>query len=141
MTGVQTCALPISLIERCGLDDVLNRSETMDMALLSVGTMSTEATSFRFGFFGEEERQSLIKAGAVGDMLYNFFDENGCLVKHPINGRVMSMPVERLKRVPKRVIISGGIEKVDALLGGIKLVDANVLITDEATARQLVEKA
>ena len=130
-----------TLIERCGLDDVLNRSETMDMALLSVGTMSTEATSFRFGFFAEEERQSLIKAGAVGDMLYNFFDENGCLVKHPINGRVMSMPVERLKQVPKRVIISGGIEKVDALLGGIKLVDANVLITDEATARQLVAKA
>jgi deoxyribonucleoside regulator len=129
-----------TLIERCGLDDVLNRSDRMDMALLSVGTMSSESTSFRFAFFSEEERQSLVKAGAVGDMLYNFYDINGNTVDHPINRRVMSMPVERLKRVPKRVMISGGIEKVDALLGGIKLVDANVLITDEATARQLVAK-
>jgi deoxyribonucleoside regulator len=73
--------------------------------------------------------------------LYNFYDIKGRLVDHPINGRVMSMPVERLKRVPKRVMISGGVEKVDALLGSIKLVEANVLITDEVTARQLVAKA
>ena len=130
-----------TLIESCGLDDVLNRSDRMDMALLSVGTMSSESTSFRFAFFSEEERQSLVRAGAVGDMLYNFYDINGQTVDHPINHRVMSMPVDRLKRVPKRVMISGGIEKVDALLGGIKLVDANVLITDEVTARQLVANA
>jgi deoxyribonucleoside regulator len=127
-----------TLIERCGLDDVLNRSERMDMVLLSVGTMSPQSTSFRFGFFAEDERKSLAEAGAVGDLLYNFFDKNGHLVDHPINRRVMSMPVQRLKTVPKRVMISGGAEKVTALLGGIRLVDANVLITDEDTARQLV---
>lgn len=128
-----------ALIERCGLDEVLRRSEKMDMALLSVGTMSKDATSFRFGFFTEEERMSLKKKGAVGDMLYNFFDKNGELVDHPINRRVMSMPVENLKTVSKRVLISGGNDKVEALLGGIKLVNANVIITNEATARELVE--
>ncbi len=128
-----------ALIERCGLDDVLARSEKMDMALLSVGTMSQQSTSFRFGFFTEEERLSLEQNGAVGDLLYNFFDKHGHIVDHPINRRVMSMPVERLKTVPKRVMISGGNDKVEALRGGIKLVNANVLITNEATARQLVD--
>lgn len=130
-----------ALIERCGLDEVLKRSEKMDMALLSVGTMSEQSTSFRFGFFTEDERQSLLKKGAVGDMLYNFFDVNGKLVDHPINRRVMSMPIENLKTVAKRVLISGGNDKVDALLGGIKLVNANVIITNEDTARKLVEHA
>ena len=130
-----------ALIERCGLDEVLRRSEKMDMALLSVGTMSKDATSFRFGFFTEEERMSLKKKGAVGDMLYNFFDKNGELVDHPINRRVMSMPIENLKTVSKRVLISGGNDKVEALLGGIQLVNANVIITNESTARQLVEHA
>jgi deoxyribonucleoside regulator len=128
-----------ALIERCGLDQVMRRSEKMDMALVSVGNMAKESTSFRFGFFSEDERKSLIKAGAVGDMLYNFFDENGKLVDHPINRRVMSMPASNLKTVAKRVLISGGNEKVEALLGGIKLVDANVIITNEATARLLVD--
>jgi deoxyribonucleoside regulator len=130
-----------ALIERCGLDDVLKRADHMDMALLSVGNMSTRSTSFRFGFFTEQERQSLLKAGAIGDMLYNFFGADGKLVDHPINRRVMSMPVDRLKQVRKRVMISGGNDKVEALLGGIRLVDANVLITNEDTARQLLVKS
>jgi deoxyribonucleoside regulator len=128
-----------ALIERCGLDEVLKRSEKMDMVLLSVGTMSAHSTSFRFGFFTEDERQSLIKAGAVGDMLYNFYDQHGHIVDHPINRRVMSMPIESLKSVPKRVLISGGNDKVEALLGALKLIPPSVLITNEATARQLVD--
>ena len=130
-----------ALIERCGLNEVINRADDMDMALLSVGTMSAQSTSFRFGFLGEEDRLSLIKQGAVGDMLYNFYDAKGMLVKHPINDRVMSMPVEKLKKVPKRVMISGGIDKVDALLGAFKLVNYNVLITTEATAQALLGRA
>ncbi len=127
-----------ALIERCGLDSVLNRVEKMDMALVSVGTMSAMSTSFRFGFFGEEERQSLLAAGAVGDLLYNFYDDQGRIVDHPINERVMSMPADRLRKVPRRVMISGGNDKVPALLAGLKLSDANVLITNEETARALL---
>jgi deoxyribonucleoside regulator len=74
-------------------------------------------------------------------MLYNFFDADGKIVDHPINRRVMSMPIENLKTVPKRVLISGGNDKVEALLGGIKLVEANVIITNEETARALVDHA
>jgi deoxyribonucleoside regulator len=129
-----------ALIERCGLDEVINRADDMDMALLSVGTMSKQSTSFRFGFIAEEDRVSLLKQGAVGDFLYNFFDAEGRLVDHPINDRVMSMPIEKLKKVPKRVMISGGLDKVDALLGAYKLSNYNVLITTESTAQALLDR-
>ena len=36
------------------------------------------------------------------------------------------------------MIASGGNEKVDTLLGAIKLIDCNVLITNEATAREML---
>jgi DNA-binding transcriptional regulator LsrR (DeoR family) len=127
-----------ALIERCGLSTVFTHGEKMDMALLSVGTMEKESTSFKFGFLSEEERTSLIRRGAVGDLLYNFFDQNGKIVDHPVNARVMSMPVSKLRNVPKRVIASGGVEKIQALLGAIKLVSCNVLITDEKTAQALI---
>lgn len=128
-----------ALIERCGLNEVLEKSAKMDMALLSVGNMSGQSTAFRMGFLSDAERRSLQAKGAVGDLLYNFFDIDGRLVKHPINDRVMSMPIERLKSVPRRVMISGGLDKVDALMGGIKLVKANVLITSESTAAALLQ--
>ena len=109
-----------ALIERCGLRDVLRRAERIDMALLSVGTMAPDSTAFRFGFSSEEERTALIRLGAVGDLLYN------------------SIPLEQLRGVPLRVIASGGHEKVEPILGAIKLVNCNVLITNEATARELL---
>lgn len=130
-----------ALIEKCGLDKVLQRAEGMDMALLSVGNMSASSTSFRFGFFSEEDRQSLMKAGAVGDLLFNFYDANGKLIKHSINDRVVSMPVDKIRKVPRRVMISGGNEKLDALMGAIKLMDCNVIITNEDTARNLIARA
>jgi DNA-binding transcriptional regulator LsrR (DeoR family) len=127
-----------ALIERCGLRDVLRRAERVDMALLSVGTMAPDSTAFRFGFSSEEERTALIRLGAVGDLLYNFYDNTGTLVDHPINQRVISIPLEQLRGVRLRVIASGGHEKVKPILGAIKLVNCNVLITNEATARELL---
>jgi deoxyribonucleoside regulator len=129
-----------ALIERCGLDEVLRRAEHLDMALLSVGDMRPNSTALRFGFLTEEERTSLIKAGAVGDLLYNFFGSDGQLVTHSVNSRVMSFPIDKLKDVPRRIIASGGLGKVDALLGAIPLVDCNALITTEATARELLAR-
>ncbi len=137
---VDSAATKDALVNRCGLSTVFAHAEKMNMALLSVGTMSAQSTSFKFGFLSEEDRASLQKKGAVGDLLFNFFDAYGKPVDHPINTRVMSMPVDRLRTVPKRVIASGGIDKVDCLMGAIKLVDCNVLITDETTARALIEK-
>lgn len=130
-----------ALIEKCGLDKVLSRAEGMDMALLSVGNMSPTSTSFRFGFFSEEDRLSLMKAGAVGDLLFNFYDVNGKLIRHSINDRVVSMPIDKIRKVPRRVMISGGNEKLDALMGAIKLMDCNVIITNEDTARNLIARA
>lgn len=127
-----------ALIERCGLDSVINRVEKMQMAMVSVGTMSQMSTSFRFGFMSEEDRKSLLAANAVGDLLFNFFDADGRVVNHPINERVLSMPLDKLRKVPRRVMISGGNDKVTALHAGLKLAAANVLITNEETAKALL---
>ena len=127
-----------ALIERCGLRDIFRRAERLDLALLSVGAVAPSSTAFRFNLISDEERVSLVKMGAVGDMLFNFYDRDGELVDHPVNSRVMSLPIGQLRTVPTRVIASGGNDKVDCLLGAIKLIDCNVLITNEATARELL---
>ncbi|WP_421695321.1 sugar-binding transcriptional regulator [Aestuariivirga sp.] len=127
-----------ALIERCGLRDIFRRAERLDLALLSVGTMAPSSTAFRFNLISDEERAELLRKGAVGDLLFNFYDRNGNPVDHPVNRRIMSLPIEQLRNVPARVIASGGNDKVECLLGAIKLVNCNVLITNEATARELI---
>lgn len=127
-----------ALLERCGIAQVFEMADSLDIALLSVGGISTLTTSYRVGHLSEAERQSLIKAGAVGDILYNFIDEDGNLVDHPVNDRAISVGIDRLKRTPRRVLVSGGADKIPVLRGAIRLLEPTVFITDEATARALL---
>ena len=127
-----------ALLERCGIAQVFEMADSLDIALLSVGGISTLTTSYRVGHLSEAERQSLIKAGAVGDILYNFIDEEGRLVDHPVNERAISVGIDRLKRTPQRVLVSGGAEKTPVLRGAIRLLEPTVFITDEATAALLL---
>lgn len=127
-----------ALLEHCGLDQIMGMAETCDVVLLSCGGISTLTTSYRTGHVSEAERISLIEAGAVGDVLYNFLDKDGQPVPHPVNDRCIAVSVDRLSRLSNKVLISGGIEKTDIIRATLKSVKPNTLITDEATAKRLM---
>ncbi|MBG21315.1 MAG: LacI family transcriptional regulator [Rhizobiales bacterium] len=128
-----------ALLEHCGLDQILQMAESCDVALLSCGGISSLTTSYRLGHVSEAERLSMVDAGAVGDVLYNFLDADGQTVDHPVNDRSISLSMERLKRVPEKILISGGPEKTEIMLATLKSVGPSVLITDENTAIRLLE--
>lgn len=128
-----------ALLERCGLAAIFEMADKLDVALLSVGGITTLTTSYRTGYITEADRRSLIEAGAVGEVLYNFIDAEGGLVDHNVNQRVISVNLSRLRRTPERVLISGGREKVMALRAAIGTLAPTTLITDEQTARSLLE--
>ncbi|MCB4770534.1 sugar-binding transcriptional regulator [Ancylobacter sp. Lp-2] len=130
-----------ALIERCGLSNVYSRAREMDAVVLSVGEMEETSTSLRFGFFSPADWESLVAAGAVGDIAYNFIDIEGRPVDHPINSRVMSIPLETLCATPQRILTSGGPGKTDAILGALRLLRPTVFITDEATAARVLTAA
>jgi deoxyribonucleoside regulator len=127
-----------ALLERCGLSAIFELAEKLDVALLSVGGITALTTSYRTGYITEADRRSLIEAGAVGDVLYNFIDEAGLPVRHEVNDRVISVNLRHLRRTPERVLISGGKDKVIALRAAISTLSPTTLITDEQTARSLM---
>jgi DNA-binding transcriptional regulator LsrR (DeoR family) len=127
-----------ALLERCGLSAIFEMATKLDVALLSVGGITNLTTSYRTGYITEADRRSLIDAGAVGDVLYNFIDENGKLVAHDVNERVISVNLPILRRTAERVLISGGKEKRVAVRGAIKILNPTTFITDEQTAKALV---
>lgn len=127
------------LLEHCGLEQIFEMVEGMDVALFSVGALSTLMTSYRLGHITEAERRSLQEAGAVGDILYNFISESGDLVVHPVNARAVSIGLDRLAKVPRKMLVSGGPEKVAVLRGALKLLRPTILVTDELTAAALLK--
>jgi len=127
-----------ALIDRCGLSEIFALADKLDAVLVSVGDIGSATTFYRGGFLDEAEREKLAARGAVGDLLFHFFDRDGNLIDHPINDLVMSVDVDRIRRTPLRILTSGGREKADALLGAMKLIRPTVLITDEYSARRLL---
>lgn len=127
------------LLEQCGLDQVFELAQAGEIAVFGAGGISQSSTTYRLGHLTEDERKSLTKAGAVGDVLYNFIDIEGRRVKHPINDRVISIPLESLARIPQRILVSGGSNKINVIQGALKALKPTVLVTDEITARTLIE--
>ena len=127
-----------ALLERCGLAAIFEMADKLDVALLSVGGISAMTTSYRTGYITEADRRSLIDAGAVGDVLYNFIDALGNLVDHDVNERVISVNLANLRRATERVLISGGIDKKIAVKAAVATLRPTTLITDEQTAKYLV---
>ena len=130
-----------ALVERCGLGAVFDKAEKLDLVLLSVGQMDANSTAFRFNLMTDGERLDLIRCGAVGDMLFNFYDASGNIIDHPMNRRIMSVSIAKLRNAGTRVLASGGAEKISSILGAIKLADINVLITDEMSAENLLARS
>jgi DNA-binding transcriptional regulator LsrR (DeoR family) len=130
-----------ALIERCGLSEVFAMADTLDAVLVSVGGIASATIPYRGGYLSETERETLAGKGAVGDILFHFYDRHGRLVDHPINELVMSVDVDRLRRARLRILTSGGAEKIEALLGAMQLVEPTVFITDEESAKEMLRLA
>jgi DNA-binding transcriptional regulator LsrR (DeoR family) len=129
------------LIDHCGLEDVFEQAKSLDAVLISVGDVTSDGTAYRYGIVTEELRRRVVRKGAVGDMLFNYFDKDGRLIDDPIQGCVMSVPLDTLKTIPHRIIASGGTHKVPALLGALRLFNPTTLITDEHAAAALLKLA
>lgn len=127
-----------ALIEHCGLNSIFEMARNVDIALLSVGSAESTSTAYRVGYLSDKERKSLAKCGAVGDLLFHFYDARGEIVDHEINQRIVSVEIDELLKIPVRILASGGQDKINAIYGALKLLQPQVLITDEYTAKGIL---
>jgi DNA-binding transcriptional regulator LsrR (DeoR family) len=137
---VDSAATKRTLIERCGLKEVFDFSKSLDAVVVSVGSLAPNSTTDFHGIVSNSDQEELRGRGAVGDVLYNFFDVEGRLVDHPLNERSMSIPLSTLRSAPSRVLVSGGLDKLEAMTGAFKLLRPTVVVTDEATAEALLAR-
>lgn len=130
-----------ALFREPGLEYLVKRARSVDLALVSVGDLTKDATLFREGLLPRAELATLRAAGAVGDVLCQFVDAEGRVVDHPVNRRVIAVDLADLRRVPTIVIAAGGARKAIAIRAALRATGARVLVTDEAAARALLRGA
>ncbi|WP_081256393.1 MULTISPECIES: sugar-binding domain-containing protein [Staphylococcus] len=81
-----------------------------------------------------------MKNKAIGDIIYNFIDENGKKIDCEWNNRIISLEIEEYKRIPLKIGIAGGKNKEKAIKAALNNHLIDVLVTDENTGMELLEK-
>lgn len=105
--------------------------QTADLAIVGIG--NTEILD-RFGkTFGYGKHHSK----AIGDVATHFFDENGNFLE--LYPHSLCAGVEDLKKTRQTVAIACGDHKASAIAGALRTGLISTLITDEYTARRVLE--
>jgi len=114
----------------------------LTLALVGIGaTEPSRALVSSGNVFSPQEIKLLAGKGAVGDICLRFFDAAGRPVITELNDRVISIDLEELRKVTRVVGVAGGRRKVSAIRGALAGKLINVLITDLASAEQLLADA
>ena len=126
------------LIAQPMLREVFDRGSRVDLAFLSVGELTHTNTMSRVGLVSRTDVEELLAAGAAGDICAHWINDEGHLVDHPLNSRAVALPPDRLRDIPCVMIASGGKAKTPVLRGVLKGGMADVVITDEQTAKAVL---
>ena len=109
-----------------------------DLLVSGVGYMAPDAPLFRDGFIVEAELRQMLSAGAVGEILGHCFDAQGRLLTGGHHDRLTSFPPHSPPRCTT-MIVQTGARRVPAIRAALLGKLANSLITDEDTARALLD--
>ncbi|UIK04408.1 sugar-binding transcriptional regulator [Neorhizobium galegae] len=108
-----------------------------DVTFVGIGELGPDGPLCVDGFLGKEEMLKLVQEGAAGEICGWVYDNQGRLLANSINDRVASVPIP--PRETSSVIgIAQGRKKFQAISAALKGNIINGVITDEATAEQLL---
>ena len=138
---VSDASMRAALWSEPGLSELRRRARRVDVALVSVGDTGAEATLFREGLLDRVQRERLLAAGAVGDVLGHFLDASGRPIEDPVAACVVALDLAELARVRSVVVASGGARKARALAAALKALPSATLITEESAASALLARS
>ncbi|MDR6124742.1 deoxyribonucleoside regulator [Bacillus sp. SLBN-46] len=118
---------------------ILELGKQANIALFTLGPIKTDSLLFQLGYFTESDLESLY-GKAVGDICSRFFDKNGEICNESLNERTLGVNLDELRKKEYSILVAGGPNKIDGIYGALKGKYANVLITDQFTAKFLLDK-
>ena len=136
---VENADLAKVLMESKDIVETLQLADQADVALLGIGSAEPNVSAYVLaGYLAEQEMSDVYESGAVGDVCGLFMDINGRAVHSRLQDRMIGISLETLMKIPLRIAVSGGQEKIVPIIGALKGKMVNVLVTDAFTAQGVI---
>lgn len=128
-----------ALLREPAVQEVIAMARTADYALIGIGALEEDASLVRGGYLSNEELGAYRAQGAVGDVLGRFLDDRGRPLELEIHDRIVGIDLPSLSAISRVIGVAGGAHKVAAIRAVLAGGTLDMLITDEPTARALVD--
>jgi DNA-binding transcriptional regulator LsrR (DeoR family) len=131
-----------SVLSAPGIAETVAMGKQSDLALVGVGSTAPRYSSFYLaGYVPRPELDQLLAAGAVGDVCGIHFDGDGNPVGGEFGDRLVTIQRSDLLAIPIRIGVASGPGKVDPIVGALRGGYINALITDNFTAKQVLDRS
>ncbi|MBR0598705.1 sugar-binding transcriptional regulator [Sinanaerobacter chloroacetimidivorans] len=134
-----TSEMAAAIRQEPSVKDVLGLSNLASFTIVGIGAVSEQATVVKEGNLTANELLRLQAESAVGDVLGYFVNKDGEVLNLAIHDKLISTPPEVLSTFPNVIAVAGGIDKAQAIDAVLKTGCINILITDEETAKAVLE--
>jgi len=129
-----------ALLQEPRIRDTLRLAGQADVALVGIGAPTPEVYSLlRAGYVDREALARLRAQGVVGDICARHYDAQGHVMDIELNHRIVGIELEALHGIGQVIGVAGGEAKAEAILGALRGGHVNVLVTDDAAARKVLE--
>ncbi|MEH7334394.1 sugar-binding transcriptional regulator [Neobacillus drentensis] len=118
---------------------IMELGQKANIAIFTVGEPGEQSTLMHAGYFLDNDIEILRKNQTVGDICSRFIDIEGKISHEALNDRTIGIELSHLTEKEYGILIAGGNSKVDGIYGALHGRHANVLITDQYTAKALLE--
>jgi len=127
------------LLNEPQIKQIVEMWKDINIAVFSIGP-EVEYSIYPTISQGIYNNQNNIKGGAVGDILGRIINEQGEEMELFFNQRMISIPLEQLKKIPKRLGIGGGQHKFRSVKAALDGGLINYLVTDYKTGLYILGK-
>lgn len=118
--------------------EVIRLAQNLNVAVLTAIDMTVRSGALEYGVLTQEEWESLLNHGAVGDICGHYLNRDGEPINHSVPRRTIHAPFETLRRADRRILAAGGAHKAAIVQAALRSGICNSLITDEGLARLIL---
>ncbi|MGI6171666.1 MAG: sugar-binding transcriptional regulator [Butyricicoccus sp.] len=120
-------------------NELRHMGEHADLAVVGIGTLFSSFLT-RNQVLSEGEQKELAEAGAVGDVILHFLNEEGESVETELTKRLLRVDITEVKKHARTVIaIAEGLEKLPVIRAALRCGLADSFFTDTETAEALLK--
>jgi DNA-binding transcriptional regulator LsrR (DeoR family) len=127
-------------LKSSSMQTLLEKWSNIDIAISGIGALPNFNDTDRETYIGENEiYKELEKNEAVGDICARYFNIQGKFIKDDYYDRVISVPIEDLKKAKRVICVASGIAKTHSILGALRTKIMDTFVTDEQTAKAVLK--